>query len=72
MSDTGPGIPTEMQQRLFEKFTQLDTPLSRRSGTGLGLHYCKLAVEVHMGKIWVESREQQGSTFVIQLFAMAA
>jgi PAS domain S-box-containing protein len=71
VSDTGPGIPAEMQQRLFEKFSQLDAPLSRRAGTGLGLHYCKLAVEAHQGKIWVESREQQGSTFVIQLPALA-
>jgi NtrC-family two-component system sensor histidine kinase KinB len=70
VSDTGPGIPEEMQQKLFEKFTQLEAPLSRRAGTGLGLHYCKLAVEAHRGKIWFESREQQGSTFVIQLPAL--
>ena len=70
MSDTGPGIPEEMHQKLFEKFTQLEAPLSRRVGTGLGLHYCKLAVEAHRGKIWFESREQQGSTFVIQLPAL--
>jgi signal transduction histidine kinase len=72
VSDTGPGIPVEMQQQLFEKFSRLDTPFSRRTGTGLGLHYCKLAVEAHQGKIWVESRDQQGSTFVIQLPAVAA
>ncbi len=71
VSDTGPGIPADMQQRLFEKFSQLDSPLSRRAGTGLGLHYCKLAVEAHHGKIWFENREQQGSTFVIQLPAGA-
>ncbi len=70
VSDTGPGIPEDMQQQLFEKFTQLEAPLGRRAGTGLGLHYCKLAVEAHRGKIWFESREQQGSTFVIQLPAL--
>ncbi len=67
VSDTGPGIPPEKQQALFEKYIQLDQPTGRRAGTGLGLHYCKLAVEAHGGKIWVESPAGQGSTFVIQL-----
>ncbi len=67
VSDNGPGIPPDKQKVLFEKFHQLDSPGGRRAGTGLGLHYCKLAVEAHGGKIWVESRLDQGSTFVIQL-----
>jgi signal transduction histidine kinase len=58
--DTGPGIPAESFGRIFEKFGQLD---SRRVGTGLGLAFCKLAVEAHGGRISVESTLGTGSTF---------
>jgi signal transduction histidine kinase len=58
--DTGPGIPAESFGRIFEKFGQLD---SRRIGTGLGLAFCKLAVEAHGGRIMVESVPGKGSTF---------
>ena len=58
--DTGEGIPSEAFARIFEKFGQLD---SRRVGTGLGLAFCKLAVEAHGGKIDVESTLGVGSTF---------
>jgi signal transduction histidine kinase len=67
VSDSGPGIPAETQKQLFEKFRQFDAPASRRAGAGLGLHFCKLAVEAHHGKISVESVLNRGSTFVIQL-----
>jgi len=58
--DTGDGIPAEAFERIFEKFGQLD---SRRAGTGLGLAFCKLAVEAHGGRINVESTPEVGSTF---------
>jgi signal transduction histidine kinase len=58
--DTGPGIPAESFGRIFEKFGQLD---SRRVGTGLGLAFCKLAIEAHGGRIAVENTPGQGSTF---------
>ena len=58
--DTGQGIPSEAFQRIFEKFGQLD---SRKAGTGLGLAFCKLAVEAHGGRIGVESTPGSGSTF---------
>ena len=58
--DTGEGIPREAFGRIFEKFGQLD---SRRVGTGLGLAFCKLAVEAHGGNIHVESTLGVGSTF---------
>jgi len=58
--DTGEGIPSEAFERIFEKFGQLD---SRRVGTGLGLAFCKLAVEAHGGRIEVESTLGVGSTF---------
>jgi two-component system sensor histidine kinase/response regulator len=58
--DTGEGIPPEAFEQIFEKFGQLD---SRRVGTGLGLAFCKLAVEAHGGRIQVESEPGVGSTF---------
>ena len=58
--DTGKGIPAESFGRIFEKFGQLD---SRKVGTGLGLAFCKLAVEAHGGRIMVESTLGEGSTF---------
>jgi signal transduction histidine kinase len=66
VADTGPGIPPEEQPRLFEKF-QRTSITGRRVGTGLGLPFCKLAVEAHGGQIWIESEEGQGSTFIMRL-----
>ena len=64
VSDTGEGIPSEAFGRIFEKFGQVE---SRQAGrfmnTGLGLTFCKLAVEAHGGHIGVESAPGQGSTF---------
>jgi signal transduction histidine kinase len=59
--DTGSGIPAEAFDRIFEKFGQLDA--QSRVGTGLGLAFCKLAVEAHGGQIKVESTLGAGSTF---------
>jgi len=67
VSDTGPGIPLEARPRLFKKFQQVVSTSGRRMGTGLGLPFCKLAVEAHGGEIWVESEVGRGSTFVIRL-----
>jgi two-component system, NtrC family, sensor histidine kinase KinB len=55
--DTGPGIPPDMREKIFEEFQQIEATLPKRGGrgTGLGLTLCKLAVEAHGGKIWVES-----------------
>jgi two-component system sensor histidine kinase/response regulator len=59
--DTGAGIPSGAFERIFEKFGQLDA--GNRVGTGLGLAFCKLAVEAHGGRITVESTMGAGSTF---------
>ena len=59
--DTGAGIPAEAFERIFEKFGQLDA--RSHVGTGLGLAFCKLAVEAHGGQITVESVLGEGSTF---------
>ncbi|NJN66972.1 MAG: HAMP domain-containing histidine kinase [Chloroflexaceae bacterium] len=63
--DQGPGIPPQYQERIFEKFGQIRGRKVR--GTGLGLTFCKLAVESHGGRIWVESIEGEGSTFALAL-----
>jgi NtrC-family two-component system sensor histidine kinase KinB len=71
ITDTGPGIPLALQPRLFQKFQQINPGIGRRKGTGLGLHFCKLAVEAHGGEIWVESESGRGSTFVMRLPVVA-
>lgn len=64
VQDTGEGIPREAFGRIFEKFGQVeDRKAGRRNSTGLGLTFCKMAVEAHGGRIWVESELGQGSTF---------
>jgi signal transduction histidine kinase len=64
VSDTGPGIPVAEQEKIFEAFHQADAPTARRKGgTGLGLSIAKRIVEMHGGRIWVESVAAQGSTF---------
>jgi PAS domain S-box-containing protein len=62
VSDTGLGIPTVDQERIFEKFTRL-APQEGPRGLGLGLAYCKLAVLGHGGEIWVESHPGKGAKF---------
>ncbi|HSJ54552.1 MAG TPA: GAF domain-containing sensor histidine kinase [Anaerolineae bacterium] len=71
VTDTGPGIPADVQARIFQKFQQLDPAEGRRRGAGLGLYFCKLAVEAQGGQVWVESGVGQGSTFVVRLPAAA-
>jgi signal transduction histidine kinase len=64
VSDTGIGIPKEELENIFTQFRQLDTAITREfSGTGLGLNITKKFVEMHGGRIWVESELGQGSTF---------
>ncbi len=65
--DTGPGIPQEALPRLFEKFQQIPSVQGRRRGTGLGLPFCKLVVEAHGGRIWVDTVVGEGSTFSLLL-----
>lgn len=67
VNDTGSGIPLEHQARIFEKFAAVEHPDQKRRGTGLGLTFCKMAVEAHGGRIWVESHPDEGSTFSFTL-----
>jgi signal transduction histidine kinase/HAMP domain-containing protein len=64
VSDTGPGLSEADQQMIFEEFHQVDGSSTReKGGTGLGLSIAKRIVEMHGGRIWVESTEGKGSTF---------
>lgn len=68
VSDKGPGIPTEFQDRVFEKFAQADSSDTRRvGGTGLGMAIAKSLVEKHGGRISFVSQPGQGTTFHIDL-----
>lgn len=64
VSDTGEGIPPEIRECLFEKFT---TGQQAGRGTGLGLTFCKMALEAHGERIWVESTGPAGTTFTFTL-----
>ncbi len=68
VADTGPGILPEDLPKVFSKFAQFGSaPVGREKGTGLGLSLCKGFVELHGGKIWVESRWKEGTQFVFSL-----
>jgi signal transduction histidine kinase len=67
ISDTGPGIAPEDQERIFEEFQQTEAGIEHGEGTGLGLALSKRLVELHGGRIWVESELGKGSTFVFTL-----
>jgi GAF domain-containing protein/anti-sigma regulatory factor (Ser/Thr protein kinase) len=68
VSDTGPGIPEVHQARIFEQFHQVDSSNTKaKGGTGLGLAIAKQIVEMHGGRIWVESTLGKGATFQMEL-----
>ncbi len=68
VSDDGPGIPTEYQETIFAPFTQLSVPNAPRVfSSGLGLAFCRVALQNHGGRIAVNSTEGQGSTFSMWL-----
>jgi len=66
VSDDGPGIPPEHCDHIFDRFFRLETAADSK-GSGVGLAFCKLAVEAHGGRIWVESKLGQGATFCFTL-----
>jgi signal transduction histidine kinase len=67
ISNQGKGIPKTRQQEIFEKYKQFNNSESKRSSTGLGLAFCKMAIEAHDGKIGVKSDSSSGATFWFSL-----
>jgi signal transduction histidine kinase len=64
VTDSGPGVPLDLRDKLFDKFVVGE---QAERGSGLGLAFCKLAVEAHGGEIWVESEPDKGATFSFTL-----
>jgi two-component system sensor histidine kinase KdpD len=64
VKDSGIGIPIKNQKYIFDKYFHSKT---EKTSSGLGLSFCKIAVEAHKGKIWVESEENKGSCFKFQI-----
>jgi signal transduction histidine kinase len=68
VKDNGPGIFLEEQDKIFERFYQIENAATKKHyGIGLGLSICKDIVDAHGGRIWVESKERGGSNFVFTL-----
>ena len=66
--DTGPGISAADQAKLFQEFQQADNSIpARKEGTGLGLAISKRIIEMHGGRMWMESQIGKGSTFFVML-----
>lgn len=69
ISDTGEGIPDELQPRIFEKFVAGDSDSNKRllHDSGLGLTFCRLAIDCHDGRIWLKSKAREGTTVFVSL-----
>jgi PAS domain S-box-containing protein len=66
VQDNGPGIPQDQQDQIFQKYTRLQPDVGPK-GIGLGLAYCRLAVEGHDGKIWIEGHQGAGTRFIFSI-----
>ena len=67
VTDSGPGIAPEDQERLFQMYQRSGTAAMRKPGSGVGLAFCRLAVEAHGQRIWVESVPGRGSSFLLTM-----
>jgi signal transduction histidine kinase len=68
ITDTGPGVPREHRELIFERFSRVPGSKGRKLGFGLGLHFCRQVIEAHRGQIWVEAGpEDVGSRFIYTL-----
>jgi signal transduction histidine kinase len=67
--DRGPGIPAALRDRIFDKYVRIARTHGEGAsiGKGLGLAFCRIAVEAHGGRIWVEDNEPHGSVFVVRI-----
>jgi len=67
--DEGPGVPSDLREVIFEKYSRLERGTGRRraGSRGLGLRFCRIAVEAHNGRIWVEDNVPSGACFRVEL-----
>ena len=65
IADTGPGIPEDYQEKVFDKFTRII--VEKQEGTGLGLPIAKEIIELHEGKMWIENKMGKGSRFIFTI-----
>jgi signal transduction histidine kinase len=65
-ADAGPGVPSGVEKRIFERFYKAD-PARQRGGTGLGLSIARHIVQAHGGHIWTQNREEGGACFTLTL-----
>jgi signal transduction histidine kinase len=70
ISDSGPGIAPEFRERIFDRYVQTNQGGVQVRGTGLGLAFCKMAIEAQNGRIWVEDEPNGGSRFIFTLPGM--
>lgn len=66
VSDLGPGVPEEHRSRVFDRFSRLDAGASAPPGQGLGLAFCRLVMDLHKGRIWIEPNQPRGSRFLVE------
>lgn len=69
ISDNGPGVPPEYRERIFDMYAKIerDEEGRHRDSRGLGLRFCRLAVEAHGGRLWVEDNDPKGARFCVEL-----
>ena len=69
IQDEGPGVPHDLREKIFEKYSQVERGRDQRysDSRGLGLRFCRVAVEAHDGLIWVEDGEPNGARFCVEL-----
>jgi signal transduction histidine kinase len=65
--DRGPGIPADLRARVFDKYVRSAHGQGGTFGKGLGLAFCRIAVEAHRGRVWVEDNAPNGSVFVVSI-----
>jgi NtrC-family two-component system sensor histidine kinase KinB len=67
IADKGPGVPDDYKDKIFDRFSQVPGQKGRRRSAGLGLAFCRMAVEAHRGQIWVDDNPDGGSVFTFTL-----
>ncbi len=69
VSDNGPGVPPGLRERIFDMYSKVERHEGKRhrDSRGLGLRFCRLAVEAHGGRIWVEDNEPEGTRFCVEV-----